>query len=258
MIPELPSASIVIPARLASTRLPRKVLADLDGRPLLWHVWNRARRTAHVISVVVVTDAREVCDAVQSWGGTALLTSPDCPSGTDRIASALDLIPGDLILNVQGDEPMISERLLGELIRAWAETHCDIITPVFPIRSAQELLNPGIVKVARSAAGSALYFSRHPIPYLRDLPVDNWLQAGVHWGHLGIYGFPRSVLARFPQLLPSSLERLEGLEQLRWLEAGYRIHTIVAEHRTPAVDTMQDLQSLRDALARARAAGGTA
>lgn len=258
MSQESPSASIVIPARIASTRLPRKVLADLDGRPLLWHVWNRARRTSLVTAVVVVTDSPEVCDAVDSWGGTALLTSPECPSGTDRIASALDRIPGDLIVNVQGDEPMISEALLEELIRTWAAAKCDIITPVFPIRSQQELLNPGIVKVARTAAGRALYFSRHPIPFLRDLPQETWLHAGVHWGHLGIYGFSREVLARFPLMAPSALERLECLEQLRWLEAGYHIHTLIAAHRTPAVDTLQDLQSLREALAQARAAGGTA
>jgi len=237
--------SAVIPARLGSTRLPGKVLLDIHGKPLLWHVWQQVRQARQVEAVYVATDAREVCQAVEAWGGQVLLTSPDCQSGTERIASVIDQIPGDLILNVQGDEPMLDPLMLDQLVEAWRENRADVVTPVYPIDLAEELANPNIVKVARAGSGRALYFSRSPIPYVRDLPPERWGERGVHWGHIGVYAYRREVLDTYTSLPPSSLENTERLEQLRLLEAGYRIDTIETHYRSIAVDTFADLERVR-------------
>lgn len=243
------AAIAVIPARLQSTRLPRKVLADLCGRPLLWHVWNRVIQARRLTGVYIATDAEEVCTAVEAWGGHVLLTSPDCQSGTERIASVLDELEGDFILNVQGDEPLVDACLLDEMVQIWEENRGDLLTPVYKITEIATLLNPNIVKVVRSADGRALYFSRSPIPYVRDLPQERWFERNTFWGHVGIYGYRKQVLADYPSLAASPLESVERLEQLRFLEAGYHIRTLETAYHPIAVDTPADLEHVRQVLA---------
>jgi 3-deoxy-manno-octulosonate cytidylyltransferase (CMP-KDO synthetase) len=238
----------IIPARLQSTRLPRKVLADLCGRPLLWHVWNRVSQAKRLAGVYIATDSEEVCESVSAWGGSVLLTSPDCQSGTERIAQVLNDLDGNFILNVQGDEPLVNPDLLDEMIQVQEQADWDILTPVFQIEELETLLNPNVVKVARAADGRALYFSRHPIPYLRDHPQERWLEFGSFWGHIGIYGYRRQVLETYHRLAPSPLENFERLEQLRFLEAGYQIQTLATDYHPIAVDTAIDLERVRQIL----------
>lgn len=239
----------LIPARLSSTRLPRKVLADVQGKPLIWHVWNRVSQAQVFDSVYVATDSEEVRQAVEGWGGTALMTSPACRSGTERIASLIDTLSADLIVNVQGDEPLVSPHMLRALVEDWEQSPSDLITPVFPIESFDELIKSSVVKVVRAADGTALYFSRSAIPYVRDLPQERWLERHQFWGHIGVYGYRHDVLAAYPSLPVSGLEQVEQLEQLRFLEAGYRFTTVVTDYRPVAVDVAADLEAVRRLLA---------
>lgn len=250
------NATAVIPARLGSTRLPRKVLADLDGRPVLWHVWSRAASARRVDRVYVVTDAEEIRAAAEGWGAVALLTPSDCPSGTDRVAAALDRLPGDFILNVQGDEPLLDPGVLDALVAAGERTAADVVTPVYPLRSDADVRNPAVVKVVRAADARALYFSRSPIPHVRDWTATQ--SADVRfWGHLGVYGFRRAALARFPALPAGPLERAEKLEQLRVLENGLDVLTVEVDAVPAAVDTAEDLEQVRRLMAARRAEGDT-
>lgn len=235
----------IIPARLGSTRLSRKVLADIHGRPLIWHVWNRVQQAQRIDAVYVATDSEEVKDTVDGWGGQVLLTSPDCRSGTERLAACLDRVDADHIINVQGDEPLVDPAMLDALVARWEEAPADLITPVFRIHTLEELLNPNIVKVARASTGEALYFSRSPIPFVRDLPQEEWLTQHTFWGHIGVYGYRRDVLAAYPKLPVSPLEKAESLEQLRFLDAGYRFQTVETDYRPVAVDVAADLEHVR-------------
>lgn len=241
----IPEAAAVIPARFASTRLPGKMLADIHGRPLLWHVWSRVSQARLLDELYIATDSDQIRQAVESWGGQVLMTSPDCRSGTERIASILPQLSARLIVNVQGDEPTIDPQILDALVTAWQAGGRDILTPVYELNSIEDLLNPNVVKVARTQTGRALYFSRSPIPFVRDLPVERWLERGPFWGHVGVYAYPRDVLEAYQRIPPSSLESVESLEQLRYLEAGYTIQTITSDYRPVAVDTPVDLERVR-------------
>lgn len=244
------TAFALIPARLQSTRLARKVLADIHGKPMIWHVWNQVKQTTMFDEIFVVTDADEIREEVERWGGKALMTSPECSSGTDRIASAVSQLEGaDLVVNVQGDEPLVSPQMLDDLVRAWTANPVDLITPVFPISVLEEVTNPNIVKVARTHNDMALYFSRSPIPYVRNLPQSEWLSQHKFWGHIGVYGYKRDVLAAYPTLRPSALELAEQLEQLRFLDAGYQFLTFETDYRPVAVDVADDLERVRQLLA---------
>lgn len=235
----------IIPARLASSRLPNKVLADIHGHPLIWHVWNRAKQATEFDDVWIATDSEEVFLAVESWGGKALMTSPNCRSGTERLAACLDRVQADLIVNVQGDEPLIDPQMLDNLVNHWRSAPSDLITLVYKITDPEVLLSETVVKVARAASGEALYFSRNPIPFLRDYPKSEWLSRHEYWGHTGVYGYRPDVLAEYPRLPVGSLETAEQLEQLRFLEAGYRFQTFETDYRSIAVDVAADLEHVR-------------
>ena len=212
---------------------------------MLWHVWQRASQARLVSQVWVATDSSEVFDLVEGWGGRALMTSPDCASGTERIVSILDRLPGDIVLNVQGDEPLVDPGMLDGLVETCQATGCKMATPVYAITSLEELLNPNIVKVARAQGGRALYFSRSPVPFVRDLPQPRWLEVTSFWGHVGVYAYRREVLEAYPDLTPSPLEQSERLEQLRFLEAGIDILTVETDYRPVAVDVEADLERVR-------------
>jgi 3-deoxy-manno-octulosonate cytidylyltransferase (CMP-KDO synthetase) len=241
-------AIVVIPARLASSRLPNKVLTDIGGHPMLWHVYQRCLQATKVQEVHIATDAEEVMKTVQSWGGLVWMTDAHCVSGTERIVSLLDKLEGDIIINVQGDQPLIEPTLINQLIEIFATTTPlpDIVTPVYPIQDNHKIFDPNLVKVTRTHNGYALYFSRNPIPYCRDEKNENWSKSASFFGHIGIYAYRRQILEEYYKLPKSPLEETEKLEQLRFLQAGKQILTIETTHSPISVDTPADLAQVRN------------
>lgn len=240
----------IIPARLGSTRLPRKVLADIHGKPLIWHVWNRVKQAKAFSDIYVATDADEVREVMENFGAKVLMTPTEARSGTERLVYCLDHIDANLVVNVQGDEPLIDPAMLNSLVQKWVENPSDLITPVFPITSIDDVLNPNIVKVIRTASGEIAYFSRSPIPYVRDLPHDQWLNKASYWGHIGVYGYKPPVLKAYLDLPVSMIEQAEQLEQLRFLNAGYTFQSVETNYRLIAVDVQSDLDHVRSLIER--------
>ncbi|WP_420460337.1 3-deoxy-manno-octulosonate cytidylyltransferase [Neolewinella sp.] len=241
----------VIPARYASSRFPGKPLADLGGRTLIERVYTAVSETTLFDAVVVATDDDRIYREVERFGGTAVMTSPDHPSGTDRVAEASRFYPeAELIVNVQGDEPFVRTGQLRDLLSAFADEEVAIATLATPITDEHQLLSPNVVKVVRDARGGALYFSRHAIPYLRDVPVGRWLEESIHLQHLGVYAYRGEVLQQITKLPPAPIECAESLEQLRWLDAGYRIHVALTDDDVSiGIDTPADLEAARKLLA---------
>lgn len=248
---------VVIPARHASTRLPGKMLADVAGKPLVVRVAERAVRSG-AQSVTVATDHMAVHDAVRAQGFDAIMTRADHPSGTDRIAEAarvLGLSEDALIVNVQGDEPLIDPRLIAAVARLLeAQPRAAIATAAHPIDDADEFFNPNVVKVVLDARGLARYFSRAPIPWARDAFANTRtrLPEGMPcYRHVGIYAFRGAFLAKFSGLAPSPLEQVEALEQLRALWHGFEIVVSLCDEAPSAgVDTAEDLARVREIFAR--------
>lgn len=234
----------VIPARYASTRFPGKPLAMLGGKPVIRRVWEQV--TQVFTDAAVATDDRRIFEAVEAFGGRAVMTSPDHRSGTDRCWEAVEKLGGDhdVIVNVQGDEPFIHPSQLAAIARCFDDPATDIATLVKPFTEADGLSaleNPNSPKVVLDAASQALYFSRSVIPYLRGVPREEWLARHTFYKHIGMYAFRREVLRKVTALPPSTLEKAESLEQLRWLENGYRIGVGLTEVETIGIDTPEDL-----------------
>jgi len=236
-------ATVVIPARLASTRLPRKVLADIGGRPMIEHVHDVAVR-AGCGRVVVLTDDHEVAAAVRAFGGEAWLTSAEHESGTARIASVLDRLESQVVVNLQGDAPLTDPAVVASTAAAAARTPAGVTMPVYAMRNPAEAADPSVVKVVRGHDGRVLYCSRSAIPSAAAGPVDG----ANFWVHAGLYGYSRDFLQSFPNLPVSPLEQAERLEQLRWLEAGVQVHSFVIDPQGPSVDTAADLERVRRSL----------
>ena len=231
----------VIPARHASTRLPGKPLLSDTGRPLIQHVVEAAARSKRLTRVIVATDDARIFDAVLAFGGEAVMTRPDHPSGTDRVAEVAAGLPdAGIIVNLQGDEPEVSGEAL-DLVATLLEDDPDapMATLATPIRDPAVYLDPSCVKVVRSRAGRALYFSRAPIPHHRDGPPDFRIEAGAYL-HLGLYAYRRDFLLGLAALPPSPLETTEKLEQLRVLEAGFPIAVGLVDEPSVGVDTPED------------------
>jgi 3-deoxy-manno-octulosonate cytidylyltransferase (CMP-KDO synthetase) len=238
---------LVIPARLASTRLPNKPLADIGGVPMIVHVWRRAIESG-AGPVVVAAAEPEIAAAIEAAGGKAVLTRPDHPSGSDRIFEAVSALdPGrrhDVVINVQGDLPLIDPAAIRASLLPLADQAVDIATLAAPIHDEAERNSPSVVKIAAGfAAGArvtrALYFSRLPVPH----------GAGAHYHHIGLYAYRRAALERFVALPPSVLEKRESLEQLRALEAGMRIDVALVDSVPFGVDTPADLARARQLMA---------
>lgn len=230
-------AIAIIPARLGSTRFPRKVLADVTGKPLIQHVVEAAARASTVERVIVATDSREVVDAVARFRGVALLTSRDHPNGTSRIgeAAALLRLPvSQVVVNVQGDEPEIEPEVIDACVHALVDTDSDIGTVASPMQNSEDAENPNIVKVVRGVDGRALYFSRAAIPHDRDRSGGDEVRP---LRHIGVYAYRVGFLRKYTALSETPLERVERLEQLRVLEHGYRISVAIQESRHSGVDT---------------------
>lgn len=237
----------VIPARYASQRLPGKPLAVIGGRPMIQHVYERVAQARLVGRVLVATDDERIAAAVQAFGGEAVMTPADLPSGTDRVAfAARSLTDAGIVVNVQGDEPLIPAGMIDEAIRpVAADTSVVCGTLVRTIASAAELVNPSVVKVVRDLRGDALFFSRAPIPFVRDAVLPDGTTPTVCYRHIGLYVFRRDFLLRFAELPPTPLERAEKLEQLRILEHGFRIRATLTTYDSIAVDTPEDLERVR-------------
>jgi 3-deoxy-manno-octulosonate cytidylyltransferase (CMP-KDO synthetase) len=253
----------IVPARLASTRLPGKALLEIAGKPMVCWVAERARAARNVDHVIVATDSHQIIDAVQRTGIDAVLTSADHPSGTDRVAEVAAKMPdADIIVNVQGDEPMISpatiERAVETMKLELSKTDgAGIVTTWEPIESRHDLLNPDLVKVVLDSNDNAVYFSRSPIPYPRDavkrhggspeVALENEPEIfKLFRKHTGLYVYRRDVLLEFTKWPASRLEQIEALEQLRALEHGVRIKVVEACAASTGVDTPADLERVKD------------
>lgn len=233
----------LIPARFQSTRFPGKPLAMLGGKPVIQWVYENIASALE--NVWVATDDERIFSSVEAFGGKAVWTMATHKSGTDRCAEAAKKLESelnfDVVINVQGDEPFIKAEQIRQLMSCF-ENDTEIATLVKEIDSADELFNPNRPKVVLDSNQNALYFSRSPIPYVRGEKENNWLLANTFWAHIGMYAYKKEVLQHITQLNSGKLERIEALEQLRWLENGYRIKTAVTQFQSIGIDTPEDLQ----------------
>lgn len=237
----------VIPARYASTRFPGKPLVDIGGKTMIRRVYEQVGKSQRVNQAVVATDDLRIFDHVRSWGGEVVMTRPEHPSGTDRCAEVARRFPAaKFVLNVQGDEPFIQPEQIDLLADTLISDHrFSIATLVKKIEQPDMLFNPNVVKAVFSESGAAIYFSRHPVPFVRGATPEQWWEKQFFYKHIGLYGFRKSTLLRIARLSPTPLELAESLEQLRWLEHGFRIRVGITELESVGIDTPEDLKELR-------------
>ena len=236
----------VIPARWGSTRFEGKVLAKISGKPMIEHVWRRCKQSRLLRDVIIACDDERILKAARAFGAKAVLTSKDHASGTDRTAEAAANVPAEIIVNIQGDEPLIHHSVIDSLVTALSkDPDCLMATAIKLIPAKHEFENPNVVKVVVDAQGNALYFSRSVIPYDRD---KAGIQKIKYYKHLGIYAYRRNFLLKFKNMPKSRLERAEQLEQLRALEAGVKIKTVLTDIETIGVDTPEDLARVEQIL----------
>jgi 3-deoxy-manno-octulosonate cytidylyltransferase (CMP-KDO synthetase) len=237
---------IVIPARYASVRFPGKPLAEIAGKPMIQHVVERIRLARQKIQIVVATEDDRILKAAKSFGAEAILTRPDHKTGTDRVAEVATHIPADIYINVQGDEPLIDAATIDAVIEVMAEDESiQLATPCSAITQQNEIMDPNVVKAVLDFDGNALYFSRAPIPWVRDTGSS---VAARHTKHIGLYGYRHDTLLEYPTLPPGELERVEQLEQLRWLENGFKIRVVETEYDAVSVDTPADIAKVEKIL----------
>ena len=252
----------IIPARYASTRFPGKPLADLGGKPMIQRVYEQAKKV--LTTVIVATDDQRIFDSVKSFGGEVVMTSPNHTCGTDRVYEAYQIYTAQqqnnsellnhndtVVVNIQGDEPFIQPEQIQALMDCFPTEIATLVHPFGANDTWNDLTNPNYVKVAiarentnlnDTTIGRALYFSRSAIPYLRGVEQTEWLLQGQHYRHIGMYAYRADVLQKITQLQPSVLEKLESLEQLRWLENGLTIRVALTHHASIGIDTPEDLQ----------------
>ena len=236
----------IIPARFASTRFPGKPLAEMNGKSMIQRVYEQVKRS--IQDVYVATDDDRILEAVECFGGKAIMTSTSHRSGTDRCNEAYNKIGQtfDVVLNIQGDEPFIFPEQIDLLKACFTDDTVEIATLVKPFDQKSELTaleNPSTPKVVLSQKSEAIYFSRSIIPFLRDVDRKDWCTKHVFYKHIGIYGYRTDILNEITQLSPSILEQAESLEQLRWIENGYKIKVGITNHETIGIDTPHDLEN---------------
>jgi len=234
-----PHVVIVIPARFGSTRLPGKPLVLLAGKPMIQHVYERARMAGQADRVIVATDDERIVKAVETFGGAARMTRPDHRTGTERVAEVAAHEAGDVFVNVQGDEPLLDPVAVDTAVTALLEEPvAAIATVATPIKTPADIMDPNVVKTVLDFDSNGIYFSRAPIPWVRD--TGSKIQVR-HLKHLGLYVFQRAALLEYPTLPQGELERIEQLEQLRWLENGWKIRVAEVEHDAVSVDVPEDV-----------------
>lgn len=236
----------IIPARYASSRFPGKPLADMDGKPMIQRVYEQVNKT--ISDVYVATDDERILQAVEGFGGNAIMTSVSHRSGTDRCNEAYNKIgqPFDVVLNIQGDEPFINPEQIDILKACFTDDSVELATLVKPFDKNAELFmleNPSMPKVVISNNNEAIYFSRSIIPFLRDVEKSIWPSQHTFYKHIGIYGYRTDVLQQITQLSPGVLEQAESLEQLRWIENGYKIKVGITTYETIGIDTPEDMEN---------------
>lgn len=235
----------IIPARYASSRFPGKPLVDIAGKSMIQRVYEQAAKCVNLTDVMVATDDDRIFDHVINFGGKAVITGDNHKSGTDRCAEVAAIHTDyEVIINIQGDEPYIDPEQISKLAACFAAPDVQIATLIKRIKSEQELHNPNSPKVVINKMNEAVYFSRSALPHIRGEEPENWLEFYTYFKHIGIYGYRADVLQKITKLEVSSLEKAEALEQLRWIENGYRIKVAETEFETYAVDTPADLELL--------------
>lgn len=245
-MPASAKVAVVIPARYASTRLPAKPLHPIAGKPLIQHVWEQCKKAKGIEDVIIATDDERIAHAAVEFDARAMMTSPKHRSGSDRVAEVARALDGFThIINVQGDEPLIDPKLITKLAEALAaEPELEMITAANPFAKGDDLTNPNLVKVVVDNADNALYFSRCPIPYLRNDGVKP-----AYYRHQGLYGYSVPFLLKFVKWKPGKLEQAESLEQLRALENGAKIRVVFTKHAAVGVDTPADVATVEAILA---------
>jgi 3-deoxy-manno-octulosonate cytidylyltransferase (CMP-KDO synthetase) len=239
----------IIPARFASSRFPGKPLAIIGNRPMIQRVYEQASKRLEI--VYVATDDKRIFDTVTGFGGKAIMTSPDHQSGTDRCAEAAMKIrsetgkPVDIVVNIQGDEPFIRPEQIELLMNCFSDENVEIATLIRKVEKDEDIFNPNQPKVIIRSDGNAIYFSRTPIPFIRDSEMKNWASKHVYFKHIGLYAYKTTVLQKLTQLEQSSLEKAESLEQNRWIENGYSIRTAVTPWESIGIDTPGDLEKAK-------------
>lgn len=236
----------IIPARYASTRFPGKPLVDIAGKSMIRRVYEQAKKCELLSEVIVATDDQRISDHVKGFGGEVMMTSSDHQSGTDRCAEVAEKHPQyEVIINIQGDEPYINPEQITKLISCFNDPSAQIATLIKEVLNDDELHNVNSPKVIINKNSEAIYFSRSPLPHIRGQEPQNWLQHFTYFKHIGIYGYRAGILQQITRLPVSSLEKAESLEQLRWIENGYRIKVAETEIETFAIDTPEDLEKLQ-------------
>ena len=236
----------IIPARFGSSRFPGKPLADIKGKTMIRRVYEQASLSKALNEVVVATDDDRIMKEVKSFGGKSIMTAGHHQSGTDRCFEALEKLGStwDVVVNIQGDEPFIHPEQIDEVVKCFDKKTVQISTLCRKIEEPRDLQQASIVKVVRNKNGEALYFSRSPIPFIREDGSKPWTQKFDYMKHIGIYAYRAEVLKELVKLEPSSLELAESLEQLRWLENGYSINVEVTHKESVSIDTPEDLQKI--------------
>jgi len=240
----------IIPARYASTRFPGKPLVDIGGKSMIQRVYEQAKRCTALSEVFVATDDQRIFDHVQQFGGKAVMTADAHQSGTDRCAEVASKHPEyDVIINIQGDEPFIDPEQIARVVSCFGDAGTQLATLVKKINTTEELYNFSSPKVIINKLSEAIYFSRAAIPHVRGEEPQRWLYHNTYYKHIGIYGYRADILQQVTKLPVSSLEKAESLEQLRWIENGYRIKVAETDLETSAIDTPEDLEKLLKNLA---------
>ena len=233
----------IIPSRYASTRFPSKPLAMIKGKTMIQRVWEQAWKSK-LDAVVVATDDMRIADEVLKFGGQYVLTDPNHRSGTDRCREALYRVEGqyDAVVNIQGDEPFIDPAQINQVIELIGRDDTQLASLAKRIEDEDELFSPNVVKVVMDKQGNALYFSRNPIPFMRNLDRDKWLQKGEFYKHIGLYAYKTETLCQIAEMQSTALDKAESLEQLRWLENGLRIRMGVTQLESLSIDTQEDYE----------------
>jgi len=240
----------IIPARYESTRFPGKPLAHISGKPMIQRVYENAVRTSRLSRLIVATDDVRIAECVQGFGGEYIMTGKDIHTGTERTAKAAENIDADIILNIQGDEPLVPPELLDELVESLQKhENIPVCTPVTPIQSYDDLVDPNQARVLFDNRCRALYFTRAAVPYNRDnKSPEDWLSNSQYWKHIGIYCYRRDFLFKFVTLPEGRLEKIERLEQLRILEHGYPILVVKTDYYPVCVDVPEDIAKVEAVL----------
>lgn len=236
----------VIPARYGSTRFPGKPLVEIQGKSMIQRVYEQAKQVGTLTKVIVATDDQRIFDAVLAFGGEVVMTSEEHQSGTDRCKEAIDNCNGtfDIVVNIQGDEPFIDPEQINQVIRAFSDENTEIATLVKLIENTEELFNPNKPKVLIDENDFAIYFSRAVLPYQRGVDQKDWIEKFNYYKHIGLYAYRCEVLNEITKISPSRLELAEGLEQLRWIENGYKIKIAITETESISIDSPEDLNQI--------------